>query len=200
MENQHATDTTIDTDTNDLSKVLSPGQWLWIGVQDAPENQRQLVRWESPSSGVLRGTARNGLTIMAQVTCAPQDLLEQMAVHGLKQKLGDAAALERNRETGRSATDAEKIAAVESVAARLMEGYWNAPATGGRGGADGDLAAAIAELSGKGLDETREALAAKTAAERAALRVVPRVAAILERLAAERSAGVDGDALLDALF
>lgn len=123
-------------------------------------------------------------------------------MHGLKQKLVDAAALSRNPDTGRSATVADKKAAVMEVYGRLMEGNWNKPRDGASAPKGGLLFAALVRMQpGKNPEDIRGWLDGKTDAEKAALRKNPKVAAIIAEIQAERAkAGdVDTDALLDEL-
>ena len=50
------------------------------------------------------------------------EILSQALLHGLKQKLVDAAAIARNVDTGASATVADKKEAVMEIHSRLLEG------------------------------------------------------------------------------
>lgn len=126
-------------------------------------------------------------------------------VHGLKQKLVDAAALPRSTVTGKSATVADKKAAVLEVYARLTDAdnpRWNkGRAEGASVGREGGLLArAMAEVTGKPVSEAKAWLAERTKEEQAALRMNPKVKAIIDRLRDEAdkpaTAGIDSDALL----
>ena len=58
---------------------------------------------------------------------------ETAAIHGYKQKIGDAAAIVRSTETGKSATDVEKRDAMQTIVDRiLVDELWNAERTGKR--------------------------------------------------------------------
>ena len=123
---------------------------------------------------------------------------QAMAImHGLKQKLVDAAAISRDPETGRSATTEDKYRAVKAIADRLSNGGpWNAArGEGGGTGAGGLLFAALMRLyPSKGADALREYLGGLTPGQQAALRKNPRVAPVIEEIKAERAAnGDDGD-------
>lgn len=131
----------------------------------------------------------------ARLTIGPAMLTEeirfQALLHGLKQKLVDAAAISRNPDTGRSATIDDKFAAVKEVYDRLLAGEWNKRREGGTGGGNGGLlfAALVRLYAGrKSDDEIREFLAGKTDAEQAALRASSRVAPIIAEIKAERAA------------
>lgn len=51
-------------------------------------------------------------------------------VHGLAQKLGDAAAMSRNPANGQPATNADKYKAIKAVYDNIMAGRWNLTAGG----------------------------------------------------------------------
>ena len=124
------------------------------------------------------------------------EIRHEAIMHGLKQKIGDAAAIGRNPETGRSATLADKRAAMQVVIERLQAGSWNAERGEGGAPAGGLLFAALVRMyAGKKSEEDLRAfLAGKSDKEKAALRKNPRVAAIIEEIKAERAAnGDDGE-------
>jgi len=123
-------------------------------------------------------------------------------MHGLKQKLVDAAAISRNPETGRAASVEDKYQAVKTVYDRLLAGQWNAPREGG-GTTGGLLLQALCRLLAgrKTVEELKAFLADRSDAEKAALRKNPRVARIILDIRAEqdKAAGIDTDAMLDEL-
>lgn len=124
-------------------------------------------------------------------------------MHGLKQKLVDAAAISRNPETGKSATIEDKYDAVREVYDRLLSGEWNKPREGAAS-AGGLLFRALCELYAgrKSADDVRAYLDGKSDKERAALRTNSRIVPIIERLRAEatpKAGTIDTDALLDEL-
>lgn len=129
------------------------------------------------------------------------DIRDYAMMHGLKQKLVDAAAISRNPETGRAATIADKYEAVKAVYERLIAGEWNATREGG-GTTGGLLLQALCRLYGdKTPEQLRDYLAGKTDAEKAALRKNPKVASVIDTIRAEsgKAAGIDTDELLDEL-
>ena len=121
------------------------------------------------------------------------DIRHEAIMHGLKQKIGDAAAIGRNPETGRSATLSDKYAAMRAVAERLRAGSWNAERGEGGAPAGGLLFAALVRMYAgkKSDDDIRAFLAGKDDKQKAALRKNPRVAEIIEEIKAERAR--DGD-------
>ena len=147
------------------------------------------------------------------VTLSTRDLspeiLSQALLHGLKQKLVDAAAIARNLDTGASATTADKKGAVMEIHTRLLEGAWNKGRVAGDGtsGKGSILLLALQRLQpNRDVVELAEWLKARTDAERAALaknaKILPHVQAIqAERAAAAaKRSGVDSDELLNDLL
>lgn len=123
-----------------------------------------------------------------------------MKLHGLKQKLIDAAAIARNPQTGASATVADKWAALTEVYDRLRQGLWNAAREGG--GTGSLLFAALQRMQPQTPPEAlREWLGKKTDAEKKALEGNPKVAKVIADIRAEKAkaTGVDSKALLDEL-
>lgn len=153
----------------------------------------------------LRLTFAHGETLTIRTTQLAPSIIAQAIVHGLKQKLVDAAAISRNPETGRSATVEDKFAAVKEVYDRLLSGQWNKTREGGAGGGNGGLlfAALVRLYAGRKTDEEiRGFLAGKSDAEQAALRASSRVAPIIQAIKDERAAkkGLpDADDLLAGL-
>lgn len=120
----------------------------------------------------------NGESI--EVLVDPNSEVGQQALgHGLSQKLGDAAA-------GAESTE-DAFEAVIEVAKQISAGKWNKAREGG-GSAKGasDLVIALAEVLGKEKETVRNLLANMSAAEKAMLRKVPDVLAVIQRIKAAR--------------
>lgn len=139
------------------------------------------------------------------IAIAPAELTphitRQALLHGLKQKLVDAAAITRNPETGRSATIEDKFAAVREVYDRLLSGQWN-KARGDGAGTGSLLFRALTRLyPAKSADDIRAYIAGKSDKEQAALRQNPRIRDMIDTIKAEsaRASDVDTDAMLDEL-
>ena len=129
-------------------------------------------------------------TIAVDLRQLSDEIRMMCMVHGLKQKLVDAAAISRNPDTGRSASIKDKFDAVREVADRLLSGQWNKPREGGSGGGKGGLLfAALVRMYAGRMDEeaVRAWLGGKTDKEQAALRKNPKVAEIIEEIKAERA-------------
>lgn len=144
----------------------------------------------------------NGKNVTLYISQLNSSVIEYAKMHGLKQKLVDAAAISCNPETGRPATIDDKYEAVKAVFDRLMAGSWNKPREGGAAVVGGLLFKALCRMYDTKTPEfIREFLAKKSDAEKTALRKNPRVAAIIEEIKAENAKDDDGtsDALLDEL-
>jgi hypothetical protein len=149
-------------------------------------------------------TFSNGETLTVDATSLSPDIQTAACLHGLKQKLVDAAAIARNTDTGASATLEDKFNAVREVFERITapDGTWNKQAKGGTGsssGGSGLLLRALMELTGQSKVKIDAYLSTKSKAEKAALRASPKVAPIIARYQADK-ATVDTEALLGELL
>lgn len=131
------------------------------------------------------------------------DLIQYTAqVHGLKQKLLDAAAISRDKGTGASANIETKRAALTEVLDRLMAGRWNKGRAEGSGGSreGGLLARAVAEVTGISVEDAKAKLATYTTEQKKALSLNDRVKLVIDRLLDEAdkiaARGIDSDELL----
>jgi hypothetical protein len=144
----------------------------------------------------------NGQRLCIDVCDLSTTISQQALVHGLKQKLVDAAAISRNAITGQSATVYDKYEAVRAVYDRLLAGDWNAPREGG-GLTGGLLLKALVRMydGRKTVEQLTEFLAGKTDPEKAALKKNAKIAAIIVEIQSERAkdSGIDTDELLDEL-
>ena len=154
------------------------------------------------NGNTLTLTFANGETLTMRADALNSDVQQYAMMHGLKQKLVDAAAISRNPETGRAATVDDKYQAVNAVYNRLLSGQWNATREGG-GNVGGLLAQALTRMYAgrKTAEDIKAFLAEKTDAEKTALRKNPRVAQIIEEIRAEqgKAANIDTDELLGEL-
>ena len=134
---------------------------------------------------------RNGETRLFTI---PEKMLQQFAGHGAEQKLGDETA-------GIEDVD-DQVIAIDELIDRLYNGEWSLRREGSGVSGTSVLAKALAELTGKSVEEIKAFLKPKTQAEKLALRVNPKVAPIVQRLEKEKANAKDhtqSDALLDAL-
>lgn len=164
------------------------------------KKQRDIRAEVDPGAGRLVLTFANGRVITLTTRELSGEIGAMAVLHGLKQKLVDAAAISRNPDTGRSATIEDKFSAVHDVYQRLLSGLWNEPREGGGGGSL--LFKALCRVfANKTPDAIRSWLDGKTDAEKAALRKNPKVAAAILAIQAEQANtdGIDTDAMLDEL-
>lgn len=143
----------------------------------------------------------NGQTITLKDSDLSPAIIAQATLHGLKQKLVDAAAISRNPDTGRSATIDDKYAAVREVYDRLLSGQWNKNRESGAVKGGLLFRALCMFYPDKTPEAIRTFLEAKTAEQKTALRKVPKIAAIIATLKDDDTDtdGVDTDALLGEL-
>lgn len=142
-----------------------------------------------------------------------EELRTRALVHGIVQKISDAAAMPKADLPSDPIEAAKtKLEAMQSVADRLIAGDWSKRNGEGGGPVAGVIFRAFAEWvearakAAKKPAPTAEAIRAvydaKTKSEQLALRSVPEIAAIIERIKSERGGAavkVDADSLLDEL-
>lgn len=147
----------------------------------------------------------NGRTITIGASELSPTLVTQAIMHGLKQKLVDAAAISRDTDTGRAATIDTKYNAVREVYERLLAGEWNKVRSGEGVATGGLLLRALLRMydGRKTKEELLAFIATKTDQEKAALRGAPKIAGIIAAIkdedAARKGTGVDAEDLLAGL-
>ena len=170
-------------------------------IQAIPTIRDEMLTMLIPDA-TLALTFANGESLIVGIKDLSPDLVSQALIHGLKQKLVDAAAISRNPETGRAATVQDKYEAVRVVYDRLLSGAWNAVREGG-GQSGGLLFKALLRMYAgrKTEQDIRAFLEDKSDAEKTALRKNPRVAQIIEDIRAEtgKAASIDTDSILGEL-
>jgi hypothetical protein len=137
-------------------------------------------------------------TIKVQFAQLTPEMLAEAAAHGIKQKVGDAAAIERDEATGKSATAKDKFDAMRAVADSIVEGVWNR-----RGGGDGvsDLIAALVEVTKQPMEAVRAFVEGMSEDERKAMFKDPSVAPVIATIKAKRAkSDVDTGALIAKLM
>lgn len=165
-------------------------------VVDFP-GKRQLLKTSSITDGkvVVRLDFRNG---EVRTFTVPEALLLQFAAHGAEQKLGDEIAGLKDPNGGEASIE-DKVLTIDALIERLDAGEFNARREGSGMAGASVLIRALMELRGKTIEEVKAFLAPKTHAEKLALREVPAVKVIVQRLEAEKAAKrpqIDGEALL----
>lgn len=136
----------------------------------------------------------DGRKIVCDLASLPEDMKQRCMLHGASQKIGDSYS-------GAESVDEAYEAASETLE-NLRRSIWSA----GRESTGGMLAQAIANLTGKGLEEVAEMLKGQSDDAKKALRKDPQIKAEMARLSAEKAAkkaAAAGDADtadLDGLF
>ena len=168
--------------------------------------QKKDIEATVESDGTLVLAFRHGEVLRVHPESLAPEIQRMAMLHGLKQKLVDAAAISRDTATGRAATIATKYDAVREIFDRITGAggeapSWNKPRAGGAGGQGGLLARAIARYKNVEVAAAKAYLDRLTDAQKQALRVDPRIATIINELRMEsaKPAGIDTDALLGGL-
>lgn len=159
------------------------------------------------NGSLLTLTFSNGEALTVNASTLSDGIREAAIMHGLKQKLVDAAAIGRDPDTGRTATIDDKFAAVREVFDRITgpAPTWNKVRVDGEStaaGKGGLLVRAMMRLTSKSREFILDTLDKKTKEEVAALRKNPRIVEIIAQLQSEQANtnGIDSDALLDGLM
>ena len=167
------------------------------------DTQKKDIEATVEDNGTLVLAFRHGEVLRLHPESLAPEIQRAALLHGLKQKLVDAAAISRDTATGRAATIATKFDAVKEIFDRITgeTPSWNKPRAGGAGGQGGLLARAIARYKNVPVEAAKAYLDRLTDAQKQALRVDPRIATIINDLRAEsaKPAGIDTDALLGGL-
>lgn len=145
------------------------------------------------------------------VTAAHPNMQHMAAVHGFIQRISDGAAMSRDKETGKPATPAEKLARMQAIANHYAGGAttWgmNRVAGGeGRGQGPSIVVRAFAALQGlsvaDALARVREQAEKQRVTTKAYLKKLATAKAIIDKVAELRAAeaSADGDELLANLL
>ena len=168
-------------------------------VVDFP-GKRQILKSsvidEQAGTVAVRLDFRNGETRLFTI---PSALLLQFAAHGAEQKLGDEIAGLKDPSGGEASIE-DKVLTIDDLIDRLNKGEWNVRREGSGMAGASVLIRALVELRGKSVEEVKAFLSGKTHAEKLALREVPQVKAIIQRLEAEKASKrpqIDAEALLE---
>ena len=202
IENEHATmaeafGATVEPSAmGTMQKTLSR-----VTATASPADSQKASIAADITGNVLTLTFSHGGEIVCNADNLSEAIKAQAMMHGLKQKLVDAAAIARDTETGRTASIRDKFEAVKEVFERIRDaGQWNKIREGGAGGNNGLLVRALMELTGKTRAAIEEFLDAKSKEEKQALRKNAKVSVIIVRMQAENADdSIDTDAMLDEL-
>lgn len=126
----------------------------------------------------------------------------QATYHGLKQRISDAAALSRSTETGLPATPSEKLAAIRELVEHYNSGTseWSLKRAASGGSDNGLLVQALLTVfPNKTAERVREYVKGLKPQERAALMASDMVSPAIAAIRAERTKGIDAEALIAGL-
>lgn len=198
--NAEATEVTSEAKTSKKPEV----EKVKIGEREVEFAGKRKMLKESffPEDGsppVIRLDFRNGESREFKI---PSELLYRFAAHGAEQKLGDETAGETDVD--------DMVLSVDELIERLskrdedgtFKGEWTVRREAGGMAGTSVLMKALAELSGKPLEEVKSFLKTKSPAEKMALRNSAKVKPIIDRLESEKLAKaqkVDTDSLLSEL-
>lgn len=121
------------------------------------------------------------------------------AIHGMIQRISDAAAISRNPDTGKPATAQEKFDRMATLIEHYNSGTseWSRVGQGG-GNKGGYLFRALQILyPNRPVDELKSWMDKKSKSEQAALRASPKIRAIIDTFVEDSD--IDTDAMLDEL-
>lgn len=185
---------------NDTAKTETPTPALIVDAEGKPKTGI-FTEYEYPFVKidiVDKGRMLNFLRLDA--AALNEEVQRAAMMIGLKNKIIDAAAIARDRVTGKSATLGDKYEAMSAIVARLLGGEWNTTARkAARITADDYLIMAIVEI--KGIDEAkaRTWVEAKTKDEKTALRKMEAIATKIAEIMARGATNANGEALLGEL-
>jgi hypothetical protein len=129
----------------------------------------------------VKTTLGNGLIVNACLDDIPEELHGALALHGLKQKVGDASS-----SFSKDSDFSGAFRAMQTVVDNLINGLWNAK--GGTGTAD--LVQAIAILKKIETDEAQELVDSLDDEQLKAVLAKPAIKAAILKIKAERAAKV----------
>lgn len=140
---------------------------------------------KNAEAGKVEFVLGNGKKLVCLVKEIPDEMLDQLILHGLSQKVGDAAAsCAKGSEFGKA------LGAMSATWDNILQNKWRAD--GGSGSSA--LIEALVEQTGKTEEEVRKAVNAADEEKLKAWRGNAKVKAIMARIQAERAAAKADDA------
>ena len=121
----------------------------------------------------------NGVQVIGCLADYTPEMIERLALHGLSQKVGDAAAsFSKDRDFHGA------FSAMQTVEDNLRNGLWSARA----GGGTSDLVSVLAEMQGVELEAAQSAVDKMNDEQLAAVKKHPAVKEAIAKLVAKRAA------------
>lgn len=163
---------------------------------------RELVMMDGACIGVLFKVAGVG-QLELELAKLSAEVRESAMVHGLLQRIGDAAALSRDTKSGKSASPEEKFKAMQALVEHYNSGATSWTLSGGARRPSDEVRLLIEALCeaypGKPESELRAWVGKRSKGDIAALSQEARLKAIIDRKREERAKGVDVGGLLSEL-
>lgn len=175
--------------------------------QAKPAKSNQVITTTVTGSTITFNVRDTGQVVLDLSTIHP-DVLQRAALHGMIQRISDRAAIGRNPETGKPASPAEKLAAMQALAAHYAAGSadWSPARSEGGGNEGGITLRALARVQGVEVDVMRARVAEQAEKRgitpKAYLARVAGAEAVVRAIAAIRAESGDAgqaDAMLDEL-
>lgn len=150
--------------------------------------------------GVLSFSVATVGTLNLEISALHQEIRERAMVHGLTQRISDAAAIGFLKDENRYATAQEKFDAMSELVAHYMTGTSEWSRTRSAPGVGADSALLVKCLSRLYPDRTAEQLKAwvakRSKAERTALLLSEKVKAIADEIRAQSASTANADDLI----
>jgi hypothetical protein len=149
-------------------------------------------------------TVKDAGTLVLDLERLHRAILARATVHGMTQRISDAAAISRNPETGKPASAMDKLSAMRALVDHYQSGTeeWSRKRSEPAAYTNGLLSEVLKRAyPNKDAERIAAYLKGLKPSERAALLVSPKLAPIAEQVRAEAAASskVDTDALLAGL-
>lgn len=165
-----------------------------------PKSNSVVTTEANMSIGEMVFTVLGAGTVTLHVERMHPDNRSRAMYHGLKQRCGDMAALERNRDTGLPASPADKLSEITRLVEHLESGSADWTLRRAAASEGGLLFQALTRFSpDKGAERIREYIETLSNRQRAALLASDKLKAIVDSIRAEAVADVDTEELLGTL-
>ncbi len=180
--------------------VVSGRKWR---LNMATEKKARVVQC-TLDAGKVVFTVAGQVALVVNPSAMSEKNREYAMLHGIKQRVMDAAALERDTATGLSATPEQKYEAMKAIVDHLNSGAeeWNIRGQGRGPRVDAEfnmLLTAIAEVRGMETEALREWLKKKTPSERLALSMHASIKPTLDAIRELSAGAIDEERLFEGL-
>jgi len=164
-------------------------------MQSKPKSNSVITHVINASGNLLAFRVMGAGEVALDMLKLNEAIITRAAIHGMIQRISDAAAISRDPETGKPATPAEKLAAMSALVEHYHSGAseWSRVGVGG-GPKGGFLFEALVRMyPAKTAEDIRTWLDGQSKSAQAALRANPKVAGVISTIRDERLVGTDVD-------